>query len=124
MYLKCDVTHGIHPVFGGVLLCSKHVRLVVGLHTEGGHVFFGAALRQRRQDGDALRQADDLLVELPGFLIGPASRASAGGTPSARGRVVELEAGDAVLAGGVEDEPVLLPFLMSGKGGNVIEDIN
>lgn len=98
------------------------MRLVVGLHTEGGHVFFGAALRQRRQDGNALGQADDLLVELPGFLIGPASRASASPAPSARGRVVELEAGDAVLAGGVEDEPVLLPFLTRGKGGTVIEE--
>jgi len=91
------------------------VGLVVGLHAERRHVVFGTALRQSRQDGDALRQADDLLVELPGFLTGPASGASAGPAHSARGRVEELEAGDAVLTGGVEDEPVLLPFLRSGK---------
>lgn len=47
--------------------------LVVGLHTECCHIFFGTALRQRRQDGNALGQADDLLVKLPGFFIGPAS---------------------------------------------------
>lgn len=96
------------------------MHLVVGLHTERRHVVFGTALRQRRQDGDALGQADDLLVQLPGFLIGPASRASAGPAPSPRGRVVELEAGDAVLAGGVQDEPVLLPFLMSGQGRKIL----
>lgn len=84
---------------------------VVRLHTKRRHVVFGAALRQRRQDGDALGQADDLLVQPPGLLIGAAARAAAGPAPSARGRVEELKAGDAVLAGGVEDEPVLLPFL-------------
>ena len=89
------------------------MRLVVGLHAEGRHVLFGTALRQRRQDGDALGQADDLLVELPGLLRGPAPRASA--AP----RVVELEAGDAVLAGGEQDEPVFLPFLMRGTVENI-----
>lgn len=110
-YLEGDVTHGFHPFLGGVLLRGEHVRLVVGLHTEGRHVFFGTGLRQRGQDGDALGQADDLFVQLPGFLIGTASRASTAPRASARGRVEKLEAGDAVLAGGVQNEPVLLPFL-------------
>lgn len=110
-YLEGDVTHGFHPLLGGVLLGGEHVRLVVGLHAEGGHVFFGTGLRQRGQDGDALGQADDLLVQLPGFLTGPASGAPAAPRAAARRRVEELEAGDAVLAGGVQNEPVLLPFL-------------
>lgn len=109
-YLEGDVTHGFHPFLGGALLRGEHVRLVVGLHTEGRHVFFGTGLRQRGQDGDALGQADDLFVQLPGFLVGAASRAPAAPRAS-RGRVEKLEAGDAVLAGGVQNKPVLLPFL-------------
>lgn len=93
--------------------------LVIGFHTEGCHVFFGTALSQRRQDGNALRQADDLLVQLPGFLVGPTARASAGPAPNPRGRVEEFEAGYAILAGGVQDKPVLLPFLNSEKENNV-----
>lgn len=117
IYLKCDVTHGVHPVLSGILLCSKHVRLVVGFHAERRHVVFGTVLSQCREDGYAFRQADDLLVQLPGFLIGCAPRTSALTAASARGRVKEFEAGDAILAGGVQDKPVLLPFLMGGKEG-------
>lgn len=88
------------------------MRLVVGLHAEGGHVVLGAGLRQRGQDGDALGQADDLLVQPPRLLVGPASRAAASRAAArAAARVEKLEAGDAVLAGGVQNEPVLLPFL-------------
>lgn len=82
-YLKGDVTHGLHPLLGGALLRGEHVRLVVGLHAEGRHVFFGAGLRQRGQDGDTLGQADDLFVQPPGFLIGPASRGPAAPRASA-----------------------------------------
>lgn len=110
-YLEGDVTHGFHPLLGGVLLGGEHVRLVVGLHAEGGHVLFGTGLRQRGQDGDALGQADDLFVQPPGFLTGPASGAPAAPAAAARRRVEKLQAGDAVLAGGVQNEPVLLPFL-------------
>lgn len=118
-YLEGDVTHGFHPLLGGVLLGGKHVRLVVGLHAKGRHVLFGTGLRQRGQDGDALGQADDLFVQLPGFLTGPASRAPTAARASARRRVEKLEAGDAVLAGGVQNEPVLLPFLpWKIKGGD------
>lgn len=114
-YLECDVAHGLHPVHGSAVLSGEHVRLVVGLHAEGRHVVLGAGLRHRRQDGDALRQPDDLLVQPPGFLIGPAPAAPARARPPRRGRVEELEAGDAILAGGVQDEPVLLPFLKQRK---------
>lgn len=119
-HLKGDVTHGVHPVLGRVLLSSEHVRLVVGFHAERRHVFFGTALRQRREDGYALGQADDLFVQFPGFFIGPASRPAARPAAPARGRVEELEAGDAILAGGVEDEPVLLPFLLWWERRRVI----
>lgn len=114
-YLECDVAHGLHPVHGDGVLGGEHMRLVVGLHAEGRHVVFGAGLRHRRQDGDALRQPDDLLVQLPGFLIGPAPADPARARPPGCGRVEELEAGDAILAGGVQDEPVLLPFLKQRK---------
>lgn len=86
------------------------MHLIVCFHTKRCHVVFGAALCQCRQDGNALGQANDLLVQLPGLLIGPAYGASATSTSTSRS-VEELEAGDAILAGRVEDEPVLLPFL-------------
>lgn len=110
-YLKGDVTHGLHPLLGGALLRGKHVRLVIGLHAEGRHVFFRTGLGQRGQDGDTLGQADDLFVQLPGFLTGATARAPAAPRASARRGVEKLEAGDSVLAGGVQNEPVLLPFL-------------
>lgn len=112
-HLKCNLTHLFHPFRGDALLGSEHVGLVVGLHTKRRHVFFGTGLGQRRQDGDAFWQADDLLVQLPGFLIG--FLAAAGNASSTWRRIVELEAGDAVLTGGIEDEPILLPFLVDGK---------
>lgn len=96
------------------------MRLVVGFHTKRCHVFLRTGLGQRRQDGYALRQADDLLVQLPGFFIGPGSRTPARTTSSTQGRVVEFEAGDAILTGRVEDKPVLLPFLMGAKEGMLL----
>lgn len=101
----------MHPLLGSALFRSEHVHLVVGLHTKRLHVLFGVRIGQSGQNGDALRQADDLLVQLPGFLVGGAPGASGGPAPT-RMRVKELEPGDAILAGGVEHEPVLLPFLM------------
>lgn len=95
--------------------------LVVGFHAERRHVVFGAALGQRRQDGNAFGQADDLLVQLPGFLVGPASRASTPSAASSRWRVEEFEAGDAILAGRVQDEPVLLPFLTNERERNQLQ---
>lgn len=84
------------------------MRLVVCFHAESCHVIFRAAFGQSGQNRDALRQADDLLVQLPGLLVGAASRGPAGAPSS---RVEELEASYAVLAGRVEDKPVFLPFL-------------
>lgn len=91
-HLKSNLTHLLYPVGGDVLLGGKDMRLVIGLHTEGSHVLFGAGLGDSGQDADALGQADDLLVQLLGigwFL-----------TPAAA-TVVELQASDAILAGRV-----------------------
>lgn len=86
-----------------MLLSRKDVRLVVGLHAEGRHVLLGAGLRDGGKDADTLGEADDLLVQLlgvGGFLAPTAAT------------VVELQAGDAILTGRVENKPVLFPFLI------------
>lgn len=52
-HLKGDLAHLLHPLVGDLLFSCKHVCLVVGLHTEGGHVLFGAALGEGGKDADA-----------------------------------------------------------------------
>lgn len=107
--LEGDVTHEVHPLLGGALLGGEHVRLVVGLHAEGGHVVFGAVLCEGGQDGDALGQADDLLVQFPSLLTGAGESGGPGAAP--RGRVEKLQPRNTVRTGWIQHEPVLLPFL-------------
>lgn len=99
-HLESDLTHLLHPLGSGLLLSSKDMSLVVGLHTEGGHVFFGTGLSDGWQDADALSQPDYLLVQLlgVGFLTGITA-------------VEELQPCDSILAGRIQHKPVLFPFL-------------
>lgn len=61
-HLKGDLTHLLYPLVSDLLFSCKHMRLVVGLHTESGHVLFRTAFGEGGKDADALRQADDLFV--------------------------------------------------------------
>lgn len=105
-HLKSNLAHLLHPLIGNIFLSCKDVRLVIGLHTEGSHVFFGAGFSDSREYADAFWQTDYLLVHfLSARFITGAARA-----------IIKLKPCDAVLTGWVQYEPVLLPFLKRREG--------
>lgn len=105
-YLKSNLAHLLHPLVGHIFLSCKDVRLVIGLHTEGSHVFFGASFSDSRKYADAFGQTNDLLVHF----------FSARFITSAARAIIKLKSCNAVLTRWVEYKPVLLPFLKR-RGG-------
>lgn len=100
-YLKSNLTHLLHPLIGNIFFSCKDKHLVIGLHTEGSHVFFGAAFGDSGKYADAIWQTYDLLVHFlcARFIIGTARA------------IIKLKSCNTILTGWVEYEPVLLPFL-------------